>query len=76
MSFHSALACIVAPAQETASKRGVIPSRRRGISAVRALRSLASLGMTRFVIAAKARTQVLLTRSKLDLGLRLGDVGR
>ena len=75
MSFHSALACIVVPAQETVSKRRVIPSRRR-ILAVRALRSLASLGVKRFVIPAKARTQVLLTRSKLDLGLRLGDLGR
>ena len=44
----------VAPAEEAVSKHDVIPSRRRGISAVRALRSLASLGMTRSVAPAQA----------------------
>jgi len=46
----------VVPAEEAASKRSVIPSRKRGISVVRALRSLASLGMTRPVVPAQAET--------------------
>jgi len=45
--------------EEVVSKRGVIPSRRRGISTVRALRSLASLGMTRFVVLGMTRFVVL-----------------